>query len=448
MAGMARRAAVKALSRVHESGGYSHIVLDNELTFAAWPEAERALFSRLFYGTIEREMTLDYVIGRASSTPLRKMHPLLREILRTGAYQILFMERIPDSAAVNEAVSLTRAVGQPRAAGLVNAVLRRISREGAESLRALPDTPEGDSLRYSCPLELLRLWQTAYGKQRARELAASSQEPPRHYLRINTLKTTRQAVETLLQEHSISYKTDNVLQNCICLTANFGAKPLAPETKNWYYHQDRASQLCCEALMAFPGESVADVCAAPGGKSLTTAQYMENRGTVLACDLYEAKSRMVAQRAQAFGATCIETGVRDAAAPCDPALRERFDRVICDVPCSGLGVIRRKPEIRYKPLDSLTELPERQYRILTESAAMVRPGGRLQYSTCTLNPAENEQVVERFLAAHPEFEPVTLPLDACFEALGQAPDWRITLFPPVHQTDGFFIAALRKKEIV
>lgn len=446
MAGNARSLAVTALKKVYEKGGYSHIVLDNEIRSSGLSGAEKGLASRLFYGVIERRLTLEYLLAQCCASPLKKMHPTVREILFTGAYQLLYMDRIPPSAAVNEAVTLTRKAGQPRAAGMVNAVLRRIGREGKATLEALPDTLQGNSLRYSCPEELLAFWREAYGAETALELAKAGQEAPVTYLRVNTLKTTRENLCNQLAEHTISYQQDDILQNCICLETTFDGKTLAPEAKNWYYHQDRASQLCCEALGAQPGERIADVCAAPGGKSFTVAQYMENTGVLLSCDLYEQKCRVMAQRAAEYGVGCIQTQVRDAAASCKPEEKEWFDRVLCDVPCSGLGVIRRKPEIRYKPLAELRALPEVQYAILCASAELVRPGGRLQYSTCTLNPAENEAVVERFLREHPSFEPVTLPLEACFAAAELPPSWQITLFPHVHGTDGFYIAAMRKKE--
>ena len=219
---------------------------------------------------------------------------------------------------------------------------------------------------------------------------------------------------------------------------------LETDEKNCYYYQDIASQWACYALGALPGERIADVCAAPGGKSFTVAQAMENRGQVVSCDVYDHKCRTISARAKQYGITVVETAVRDASVPCDAAWRGAFDRVICDVPCSGLGVIRRKPEIRYKDLSALRDLPALQYTILEQSAELVRRGGVLQYSTCTLNPAENEVIAERFLREHPEFSPRILPLDSCFAAMGAEPSHTITLFPPVHGSDGFFIAGFIK----
>lgn len=440
----ARREAVTALQRIHE-GGYSHIVLETVLEASELTGADRALFTRLVYGVTERRLTLDYLLERCCSGKWRRLHPLVQEILRTGAYQLLFMDRIPASAAVNEAVLLTRSLKLFWASGLVNAVLRRIHREGTEPLLALPDTLAGNSIRWSCPEELLTLWSNAYGEAAARALAQDSLEAPRHSARVNTLKTDTETLCKMLTNAGVPCEPDELLQNCISFGTTFEAKPLAQSAKNWYYHQDRASQLCCAVLGAQPGERIADVCAAPGGKSMTLAQMMQNRGTVLACDLYEAKCATVARRAEEYGITCMEVRRRDAAAPCEESLKGTFDRVLCDVPCSGLGVIRRKPEIRYKALDELAQLPELQYRILCASAELVRPGGRLQYSTCTLNPAENQEVVERFLSEHPAFEPVILPLAAWFAMAGQEPHWYVTLLPHIHKTDGFFIAALQRK---
>lgn len=447
----ARRLAAEALMRVERDGSYSHVVLHTLLAetgrgFLLEP-VDQALVSRLFYGTLERRLTLDYVIERHSRVRLKKMHPALRAVLRTGCYQLMYMDKIPAPAAVNESVRLVRALGQERAAGLVNAVLRAVDRERGhwlDSLSQRPDDLASLAVRASCPEPLLRLWADGYGTETAAALAFSALEPPPQTVRVNTLKVSEAAWENRLIAAGIEGTRHPFLPACWTLSGVSVAKGLAKIDKNWYYHQDAASQAACLSLGAKPGERVADVCAAPGGKSLTAAQYMENRGEILAGDIFPAKCDAMAERAARLGASIIRTAARDASQPVPENLRGVFDRVICDAPCSGLGVIRRKPEIRYKELPPLEGLAAIQYAVLCRSAEMVKPGGVLQYSTCTLNPAENEAVAARFLREHPGFSPRTLPLAWFFERGGAAPSHEITLFPPVHGTDGFYIASFQK----
>ena len=440
----ARRAAVTALARVHREGGYSNIVLDTLLEQEDWREEDRAFASRLFYGVIERRLTLDYVLAAHSSIKLKKLHPTVLEILRVGCYQLLYMDRVPAPAAVSEAVKLTRAMKQERSAGFVNAVLRAVDRDRVHLFDRLPEGDEGLAVRTSCPVHLLSLWRAAYGEKRMTELAESLNDPPPAYIRVNTLKTTVEDFCRVAEDAGIRLECVPRLPGCVRVENPAALKKLAQTFETCYYHQDMASQICCKALAPLPGERVADVCAAPGGKSLTAAQYMDNLGEILAGDLYPAKCDVLEKRAALYGVSILRTVVRDASAPCPEPLRGRFDRVVCDAPCSGLGVIRRKPEIRYKDPESFAALPETQYAILRETARMVRAGGVLQYSTCTLNPAENEAVAARFLEEHPDFVPRVLPLDAALWRNGE-PSHELTLFPPEHGTDGFYIAGFIRR---
>lgn len=440
-----RLSVVQALAELHRRRSYSNIVLDQLLRTAELSTADRSLASRLFYGVIERRLTLDHVLSRASSVPLRKLHPLVHETLRVALYQILYMDKVPDSAVVNEAVSGVRRLKQGQASGFVNGVLRGILRRRDVLFDDLPTGDEGLSIQHSCPVELISFWRRAYGDAMAERLVAAVNETPESFLRVNTLRITDEKFSEILKKLGANHQICEDLPHCFRLNCGYLLNNLASDEKNCYYYQDKASQWACLAFGAQPGEAVADVCAAPGGKSFTVAQMMNNTGRLLACDLYPAKCETIDRRAEELGITILRTAARDASAPCPEQLRGSFDRVLCDVPCSGLGVIRRKPEIRYKDLREFDELPALQYRILERGAEMVKHGGVLQYSTCTLNPAENEEVVARFLREHPEFSPRILPLDSCFAAAGLEPSHTITLFPPVHGTDGFFIAGFCKK---
>ena len=447
MADNPRKAAVQALIQYHKEKTYSNIALDHLLKNTCMDAQDQALMSRLFYGVIERQLTIDYVLSRCSTTPIKKMHPWVADILRVGTYQLLYMDKIPPSAAVNEAVKLAKTMKQEKASGFVNGVLRGVERNKETIWKTIPQGEEGEEIRFSCPRELIAFWKTAYGETVASGLLEEINRVPDTVIRVNTLQTTVEKLGRQLKTAGINYQTFEGLEECFRSNCGSFLKNLESEANNWYYHQDAASQFACAAFGAQPGERIADVCSAPGGKSFTTAQRMNNQGYILACDIYPAKCRVIEERAAHLGISILETLVRDASDPCPAHLEEAFDRVMCDVPCSGLGVIRRKPEIRYKPLESFQDLSKLQYAILEQSARMVRPGGILQYSTCTLNPAENEEVVERFLQNHREFSPRILPLDSCFKAAGLEPDWKITLFPHIHQTDGFFIAGFNKNGV-
>ncbi|MBP3381054.1 MAG: 16S rRNA (cytosine(967)-C(5))-methyltransferase RsmB, partial [Clostridia bacterium] len=304
---------------------------------------------------------------------------------------------------------------------------------------------QGDAVRHSVPVELVRYWQCAYGKEVTDGLLAAVNLPPPQYLRVNTLKISVEDFTKRLADANVPFTVHPDLPAGIHIPAGIDWKGLAKTEENWYYYQDTASQYCCFALGAKADEQIADVCAAPGGKSFTVAQYMQNKGRILAGDIYPAKCDTIETRAEMFGITCIQTVVRDASKPVPAALKGQFDRVLCDAPCSGFGVIRRKPEIRYKSLADFKDLPKLQLEILSRAAEMVKSGGVLQYSTCTLRVEENEQVAAAFLETHPDFVPRVLPLDVCFEKAGLAPSHYITLFPHIHETDGFFIASFRKK---
>ncbi len=447
MAVSIRAVAAHALAEFHRRDGYSNAVLDELLGRDTFLMMDRALLSRLFYGVIERRMTLDHLISRCSSTPIRKMHPLVRETLRVAVYQLMYMDRIPPSAAVNEAVTAVRQLKQAHAAGFVNGVLRAVVRQKDAILSQLPENDEGLSVRYSCPIEWIEFWREAYGDERMRDILASLNEEAPEYVRFNTLLGEEKAWLETLTDLGITYEKVPHLPSAFRLKCAYLLNQLESEQKNWYYYQDIASQWAIVALDPQPDERIADVCAAPGGKSFTAAQTMGDRGEVLSCDIYAHKCETMGERARQYGISVMHTRVRDAAQPCASEHRGAFDRVMCDVPCSGLGVIRRKPEIRYRSTASIEELPSLQYTILERSAEMVRPGGVLQYSTCTLNPAENEQVAERFLREHPEFSRRMLPITPVFEALGVPQGYHVTLFPSVHGSDGFFIAGFIKNEV-
>lgn len=437
----ARQLAVEALHRVNAGGGYSNLVLDSALSAQRDLSArEKGFAAALFYGVLERQITLDRYIDRLSRIPPSKVSPLVREILRVSLYQLLYMEDIPSSAAVNEGVELTRRMGQKYAAGFVNGLLRSFLR-GDRRLPSLPGESLAQQLsaEYSCPQWLVEEWLDSYGEESTASILSASLGQPPLYARVNTLRWTLPQVLEQLEKDGVSAHPAEGVEDGIRFQSG-GIEQLEAYRAGAFHLQDLSSQLCARLADARPGMRVLDLCAAPGGKAFTMAQFMEDQGELIACDLHEKRVGLIRQGAERLGIRCIRPLANDAA-----KLREEwmggFDRVLCDVPCSGLGIIRRKPEIKYKPPEELEKLPEIQYKILETSANYVKEGGLLTYSTCTLRRLENDQVVDRFLREHREFVPSPLPGGLDPQASG-----RITLFPSRMDSDGFFVARLQRRE--
>ena len=437
----ARQAAFEILTRVCRGGAYSNIAIDGALDSADLSALDAAFVSALTRGVLERQISLDYVLAKHLDRPLKKLEPQVLTVLRMGAYQLLFMDKIPAEAAVDESVRLAKNNRRAYAAGLVNAVLRAVSREGFDPPRG--NDPQSLSVAYSCPDWIISLWLRSYGENNTMELLKASLGKPPVFLRANTLKITAHDLKNILNAGGVSAETcaSPLLPGAVELTGSPGAVYKLEAYKAGMFHvQDLASQLCALALEAKEGDSVMDVCAAPGGKSFTIAENMKNLGEVYAFDIYPQKIKLIDEGAARLGISIIKTAVRDALAPDDNNLTA--DRILCDVPCSGLGIIRRKPEIRYKNVKDIDNLPDIQYCILKNSAERLRPGGRLIYSTCTLNPRENQDVVNRFLSENHGFK-AAKPVEGIKSA--DENGMFLTLMPHTHNTDGFFIAAIERK---
>lgn len=439
----AREAALKALLHVDTEEGYSNLVLDHTLEEHPLGPRDRALATAIFYGVLERRITLDYTIARFSSLPLPKISPAVLEILRIGAYQILYLGKVPSSAAVSESVDLAKACGAKRAAGFVNAVLRSLLRAGGR-VPPLPEDPlERLSVEHSCPEWLISLWQRSYGEETALRLLKSLSDRPDLFARVNNTLTDEEQLIGRLRAEGIGAESAGWPDHALRLKKAPELGRSGSFREGLFHIQDLSSQILCAMVDPQPGETVLDVCAAPGGKTFTLAERMGDSGTVLAFDKYPQKVGLIRSGAERLHLSCIRAGLRDAAGP--ETAPEPADRVLCDVPCSGLGILRRKPEIRYKSPFTIDSLPDLQYFILCKSSESVVGGGILFYSTCTLNPAENGRVADRFAAEHPDFAPLPLSVP---EPLGRAleePENQMTLLPYAHGTDGFFFAAFQKK---
>lgn len=425
-----RQTAALALLEMDRREGYSNLTLEPRLQRAGFSPQDRAFCSALFYGVLERRITLDWAIAHYSRTPIQKLEPEVLAALRLGALQLMEFPSVPPAAAVSQSVEVVRSLGKEKAAGFVNGVLRAMAQKAC----AVPppkDKLTALSVEHSVPAPLIQLWRRAYGHDAALEILQGSRGPAPTFLRVNTTKTTPAALTNRLLAEGRESRAVPGVENALELLTPGGLAELSSFREGLFHVQDISSQLCAAALAPEPGMAVLDLCAAPGGKTFTVAELLEDRGRVLARDLHPHRVKLVEEGAARLGLASVTAETGDALCR-DPALEGKFDRVLCDVVCSGFGTLRRKPEIRYKPLDSLDGLPEVQYNILENASHYLKRGGRLVYSTCTLSPAENEEVVARFLGSHPEF---SAPVPAKTYIHGREG----------LDCDGFFAAVLEKE---
>lgn len=429
-----RKEVHELLVRMETNGAYSNLILSSTLSREKLSARDKAFASMLFYGVLERKITLDYIIREYSKIEFDKLAPETVVALRMGLYQLLYANSVPENAAVNESVSLcghdTR--------GFINAILRNFIRNGLKiDLSRLEDEAKL-SIEYSCPKWLIKKWTRQFGEADTLELLKASFGRPPLYVRVNKYKYNTDTVINALSKEKIKAVKNKLLEDCLELENVQGIELTDTFRKGMFHVQDISSQLSCRLIRPVFNETVLDLCAAPGGKSFTMAQMMNNRGKLISCDLYEGKLSLIREGAKRLGLSIIEATENDAA-EFNPDLPEA-DRVLCDVPCSGLGVIRRKPEIKYKPMKSFEGLPEIQKTILETSSKYVKQGGALVYSTCTLNCDENEAVVDDFISRHPEFSPYVVPLGIS----GIKDNSRYNFMPHQAGGDGFFTATFRR----
>lgn len=422
----ARLAALDAMNMLRR-GTFSSDALDAAVHAAKLESRDAALCQRIVRSTVQNLTYIDYVIGLWCSTPVKRLERTVLDILRISAAQLLFLDRVPASAAVNEGVNLCRERGKARAAGLVNGVLRRIA-ENRDSIPPVPGAGAAEylSTRYSHPLWLVRELVSRRGYDGAEALLAANNAEPPLTIQTNTLKTTPEALAAALSEAGYRFES-GLCAGSFDLAGAGSVERIPGYAGGLFYVQDAAARMAVESIGLKPGMSVLDACSAPGGKSFAAAMLMRGEGRILACDLKENRLRRVCEGAARLGIDMIDTRAMDARAPSEE-LHEAFDVVIADAPCSGFGVIRRKAEIRFKSRAEIEPLPEIQLGILRAMAGCVKPGGTLLYSTCTLLACENEDVAAAFLGEHGEF---TVAEER-------------TLWPDTDKTDGFFICRMVK----
>lgn len=423
-----RKTAYLALLDVHARKAYSNFALNHKITMNK-PNSP-AFVRELVYGVLENKLTLDYYIDQLVDDGIDSLKPAELTILRMGIQQLTGMDSVPEYAAVNESVDLAKKYCKGRA-GLVNGVLREFQKR-KDSLE-LPSKEENLirhlSVKYSYAPWIIELWLKYYDEPFVEELLAAGNAKPPLTIRMNWLKVRKEDLKKALEDRGYEVEDGKICQNALNVKGS-GLLESELYRHGLFTPQDESSMLVSEKLGVKQGDTVMDVCAAPGGKTTAIAERMNNTGRILASDIYRRKLDQVDQEAKRLGITIIESRSWDATRV-DSTMVRKADSVLVDAPCSGLGVVRRKPEIKYKEKnDEQVLLPNKQFAILSASSAYVKPGGTLLYSTCTINPEENEQVVERFLKAHGDFEKV--------EAT--------QLLPNVNGTDGFFICVMKREK--
>lgn len=430
-----RLTVLELLNRMNK-GAYSNLILDSILKETDHSERDKAFISRLFYGILERKITLEYIISTYSNKSLQKLDDIVINILKIGLYQLKYMDSVPDNAAVNESVKLTKQVKKTSASGFVNAVLRHFIRD--KKIINYPNhSLQRISIEYSCNYELVEKLCTDYSYDCIEKFLKSSLEPHKTFIRTNNLKITSDELIAELNKYGITAEKNKLLSNCISVDKINNLENISLFSEGFFHIQDLSSQLCCKVLDPQSGDTVIDLCAAPGGKTFTIAELMNNKGHIIAADLHQKRVNLIAQSANRLNISIIETIQNDA-----KQFNSQFplaDKILCDVPCSGLGVIRSKPELKYTDIKAIKNLPDVQYEILTTAAQYLKPGGELVYSTCTVNKAENDDVIDKFLNKHTNFEPVEIMQDYNLFSGHKA-----TIFPEHFDCEGFFISKIRK----
>ncbi|MBB6216953.1 16S rRNA (cytosine967-C5)-methyltransferase [Anaerosolibacter carboniphilus] len=440
----ARKIALDILTDIDRNNAYSNIALNKHLRGKALDGRDQRFITELVYGTVENKIYLDYIIGQLSKTKIDKIHPSVMSILRLGLYQIIYLDKIPPSAAVDESVKLTKKV-QMKASGFVNGLLRNYLRN-RENIR-IPNYNENPvaflSVTYSHPEWLVEKWMKEFGAEFTEKLLQGNNAKPTLTARVNTLKIEKERLMDYLRTNHIEVTEGKYVEEAIKFENMYGLEELEAFQKGYFQIQDESSMLVAHVLDPKPQEVVMDVCAAPGGKTTHIAQLMENRGTIIARDIHEHKLKLIDNTAKRLGITIIKTQCYNAK-EIDETMIDKAHRVLVDAPCSGLGIIRRKPEIKYnKKPDDLKKITDLQLEILENASKYVIENGYLVYSTCTITNEENIGVIERFLSRNQSF--VMVDVNPLLPESLRGQEKYLQLYPHIDDMDGFFICRLQKR---
>ncbi len=441
----ARQLVLEVLIDV-ERGNWSNRSLDLALEESDLEARDRRFATQLVYGVLDNQILLDYQIRKYSKTRLGKLHVEILTILRMGFYQILYLNTVPDASAVDESVKLAKQ-NKGQFSGFVNGILRQFLRDGKKVQLPDPSKSPSDylSVKYSHPLWIVNRWMKRFGKDQAEALLEMNNTSPKVVLRTNTLRISRTKLVQVLHEEGITASFGKYNEEAVVIEGmDSSIRDLQAYKDGLFTVQDEASMMVAHVAKPSSGMRVLDTCSAPGGKVTHIAQLMEDKGDILSRDIYEQKLVKINGLVRRLGLKSVKVEQFDATVR-DESLVDQMDLVLVDAPCSGLGIIRRKPDIRFNRQEKdLKELVALQRQILQTAAQYVRPGGTLIYSTCTTEPEENSKQMKRFLKQHPDFQPdmdqVDLPEEIEVDQWGG-----FSLLPHIHGTDGFFICRLKRK---
>ncbi|MFC4409263.1 16S rRNA (cytosine(967)-C(5))-methyltransferase RsmB [Chungangia koreensis] len=434
--GNVREAALSILMAVEKNQAYSNLLLHNTIEKHGINPKDRSLLTEITYGTLQHKMTLDYYLKPF----LRgKIEDWVKQLLRISLYQLLYLSRVPAHAVVNEAVEIAKRRGHKGISSMVNGVLRSIQRQGVRSLDDIADPIERLAIETSHPLWMIKDWIKEYGFEKTREMAFENNRAPVQTVRVNTFKTTIESVVEKLEEDGLKVERSETVPECLYVTNGQAVRTTAFK-EGLITIQDESSMFPAHALKVEPGMRVLDMCAAPGGKSTHIAEKMENKGEIISLDLHEHKVKLIRENAERLGLSIIQAETADGRKAGEQFKTESFDRILVDAPCSGLGVIRRKPDIKYtKTEQDAKSLQKIQLDLLDEAYTLLKPGGILVYSTCTVEPTENREVSSQFMEKHPDMQAVD-ELSPLFPQKGM-----IQVLPQDFGSDGFFVAAFEKQ---
>jgi 16S rRNA (cytosine967-C5)-methyltransferase len=443
-----REIALKIIYDITEKGAYSNISINKYIEAADLKDVDRAFITDLTYGTIKWKQSIDWIIEQFSSIKIKKLSPWIFGIMRLGVYQLMYTDKIPESAACNECVKLAKKYGHSASSGYVNAVLRNIARNKADI--KYPDKQKEYlkylTVRYSHPEWLVKEWLERFGGEFTESLLDINNTVPDFTVRVNALKVSKEKLIEIFKEAGLEAEGGRYLENAIVVKNPSSIAKLEAFKKGFFQVQDESSMLVSVLLDPKPGEFIIDVCSAPGGKTTHIAELMENKGTVIARDIHEHKIKIINDTAKRLSLNIIKAEIFDATLP-DEKYFNKADRVLVDAPCTGLGIIRKKPDIKWaKNLSDKKEINALQSKILTASSKYVKPGGVLVYSTCTIEKEENEDIINKFLKENADF--LSVDITDClkgFQSKDTAKDGYVQFYPNIDGIDGFFMAKLKKR---
>ncbi|KYD08200.1 16S rRNA (cytosine(967)-C(5))-methyltransferase RsmB [Heyndrickxia sporothermodurans] len=436
-----RESALEILEAVEKNQAYSNLLLNHVIERNHIKGPDIGLLTEITYGTLQRKFTLDYYLKPFINKKIEKWVQIL---LRLSLYQMVYLDKIPDRAIIFEAVEIAKKRGHRGIAGMVNGVLRAIQRNGVPSLDEINDPIERIAIETSHPEWMVRRWSEQFGIKKTKEMCEANLNAPTQTARVNTMVTTREMVIDMLENEGYEVTPSPIIHEGIrSLKGNLAHSKAFAE--GLITVQDESSMLVANAMNIKNDQFILDCCAAPGGKTTHIAEKLNGTGKVVALDLHQHKIKLIDENAKRLGLNNIETKVLDSRKVTEHFPKNSFDRVLVDAPCSGLGVLRKKPDIKYsKSLEDITSLQSIQQAILQQAAQLVKPGGLLIYSTCTVDKIENEGTVNQFLLTSPEFETSPLQLTETINPFVE--ENKVQIFPQDFGGDGFFIACFKKRD--